>query len=192
VIPAELIKSTTLSAVLEFQLNSKTEGQDGQDTPDRLTVFIIPVGKWSDGDTAPAEAHWLFSESSTRAARIQALHRQVINQSEPILDVTVREIRLILEDFSTLFQKPDLSFFRKNYIRFGPRGRCIDKTESYKRLTQRKCFRQMGMTHTISVKTSGRTRYWVTIKEGPAKTLHEVTVLAFRARPADQKQSSRV
>jgi hypothetical protein len=24
-----------------------------EDTPDRLTVFLIPVGKWSDGTVAP-------------------------------------------------------------------------------------------------------------------------------------------
>jgi hypothetical protein len=28
-----------------------------EDTLDRLTVFLIPVGKWSDGTAAPADAH---------------------------------------------------------------------------------------------------------------------------------------
>jgi hypothetical protein len=28
-----------------------------QDTPDRLTVFLIPVGKWSDGEAAPVDPH---------------------------------------------------------------------------------------------------------------------------------------
>jgi hypothetical protein len=28
-----------------------------EDTLDRLTVFLIPIGKWSDGTAAPADAH---------------------------------------------------------------------------------------------------------------------------------------
>jgi len=41
----------------------------------------------------------------------QILARQVVDQSERILDVASGKIRLILDDFATVLHQPELGFF---------------------------------------------------------------------------------